>query len=1065
MLPLKRIRELADNPQTYLRGVAAYNAGKITRIVRRSHPFYAEHLAATVAENANLYHETELGLGPNEQVEFKRCDCSTHQRTGGFCKHLVAVLVHKYYADMLGGIPGEQAAATIHSDPAVTHMLDTYILEQDIPAASRYIQLEATLHLSPRGASVGFVLREARPYVVRDIGAFCEAMRRRTTAEYGSQLRFLHTPEQFVPTSRPLLDFLLRHFDEQKTALVENGSAPGVRFLRELSLSEAAVDEFFCLHRDQHVECVCGGESGTYLFTENDPSLTIAAQKTENGYIFTGGVSALLRGVKHLYLLTQGAFFCCSAAYATALTPLLSALRTGHGRVFVSEADLPLFCTTVLSAVKPYILMEGSWPDSEAYPLPEPAVTIYLDAETPSRITARAELTYDGGRVNPYVDKQTDFARNRPLEHRLCHLLQTYFTCFDPENGCLTMQGDDDELFRFLYSGVRELNAFGEVMATDRFRHLSLTEPPHVSVGVRVDNQLLQVDWSMENTAPEELAAILRQYRLKKTYYRLRDGRFLLLKDPQLMALSQMTAGLALSDKELSRGRIQLPAYRALYLSKVAADNPSLPFARDAAFRRIVARLDAFAGEKPKPPASLLPILRDYQTVGFGWLRSLEQLGCGGIMADEMGLGKTLQTITLLLDAKQRGITTPSLVVCPTSLVLNWEQEIRRFAPELSVLAVIGSADQREALLLGYQTTDVVITSYDMLKRDIPLYADKRFTYHILDEAQYIKNPHTQNARAVKAIRSEQRFALTGTPIENRVSELWSIFDFLMPGFLYSYSRFRTQFETPILRDGDDTARRQLRHLVEPFILRRLKKDVLKELPPKTEQVLLVPLNDEQQQLYTANLALARQQVRVPGTNKMAVLALLMRLRQLCCDPTLCYEEYRGGSAKLESCLELVQQGADNGHKILIFSQFTSLLDQLQKRLVKAHVPFYRLDGATPKEQRLARIEAFNRDDTPVFLISLKAGGTGLNLTSADMVIHFDPWWNLAVQEQATDRAHRIGQTRPVQIIKLIAKDTVEERILRMQQQKQDLADALIPVGEGVEGMSAETLRRILEDG
>ncbi|MBP3389308.1 MAG: DEAD/DEAH box helicase [Clostridia bacterium] len=349
--------------------------------------------------------------------------------------------------------------------------------------------------------------------------------------------------------------------------------------------------------------------------------------------------------------------------------------------------------------------------------------------------------------------------------------------------------------------------------------------------------------------------------------------------------------------------------------------------------------------------------------------------------------------------------------------------------------------------------------------RDIPLYADKRFTYHILDEAQYIKNPHTQNARAVKAIRSEQRFALTGTPIENRVSELWSIFDFLMPGFLYSYSRFRTQFETPILRDGDDTARRQLRHLVEPFILRRLKKDVLKELPPKTEQVLLVPLNDEQQQLYTANLALARQQVRVPGTNKMAVLALLMRLRQLCCDPTLCYEEYRGGSAKLESCLELVQQGADNGHKILIFSQFTSLLDQLQKRLVKAHVPFYRLDGATPKEQRLARIEAFNRDDTPVFLISLKAGGTGLNLTSADMVIHFDPWWNLAVQEQATDRAHRIGQTRPVQIIKLIAKDTVEERILRMQQQKQDLADALIPVGEGVEGMSAETLRRILEDG
>ncbi|MBQ8752681.1 MAG: DEAD/DEAH box helicase, partial [Clostridia bacterium] len=470
-------------------------------------------------------------------------------------------------------------------------------------------------------------------------------------------------------------------------------------------------------------------------------------------------------------------------------------------------------------------------------------------------------------------------------------------------------------------------------------------------------------------------------------------------------------------------------------------------------------------GDTPQPPASLRSVLRDSQTVGFGWLKALERIGCGGIMADEMGLGKTLQTIALLLDAKEQGNSTPSLVVCPTSLVLNWESEIRRFAPDLSVLSIIGSAEQREELLHSCGRYDVILTSYDMLKRDVALYAGRRFAYHILDEAQYIKNPHTQNARAVKAIASNQRFALTGTPIENRISELWSIFDFLMPGFLYSYSRFRSQFESPILRDGDDVAREQLRRLVEPFILRRLKQDVLQELPPKTEQVLLVPLNEEQRQLYAANLAQARQQVQIPGTNKMAVLALLTRLRQLCCDPALCYEDYRGGSAKLDSCMELLRQGVENGHKILVFSQFTSLLDLLQKQLSREHMRFYRLDGSTPKEQRATSIEAFNRDDTPVFLISLKAGGTGLNLVGADTVIHFDPWWNLAAQEQATDRAHRIGQTRPVQVIKLIAKDTVEERILQLQERKQGLADALIPTGEGLAGMTAEELRALLEQG
>lgn len=1064
MLPLKRISELAGNHPVYLRGVAAYNAGRVTHISRQTHPFYAEYITATVKESPTLSHEIELGIGPEEQVEYKRCDCSTHQRTGGFCKHLVAVLVHKYYADMLGGLPEPKIDTTV-SDPAVAQMLDAFVRRQDVNTPSRQVRLEPTLHLHPRRTSLSFVLRDNRSYVLRDIGAFCESVRHRSTAEYGSQLRFCHEPEQFHPDSRPLLSFLLQHFEEQRTALEENGSTPGARFLRELPLSGSALDEFFDLFPGERVECAIGGENGLCRFVEADPTITVHASKDDKGYSFTSERLQLVRGDAHIYLLFGDRFCRCSPPYTAAMTELFTALQAGRGRLFVSNVDLPLFCAAVCEVVAPYIRFEGTWPKPDEHPQPKPVVTIFLDAESPSRITARTELDYNGVKVNPYTEEFSDFPRNRPLERRLSNLLQTYFSSFDPENGCLTMQGEDEELFRFLMNGVRELNELGQVMVTDRFRHITPIEPPKVSVGVRVENHLLQVDWSMTDTSSSELAAILRQYRLKKTYYRLKDGRFLLLRDPELSALSQLTAGLALTDKELARGQIQLPAYRALYLDKVAANNPSLTFARDAVFRRMCDRFDAFAGDLPQPPVSLRPVLRDYQSVGFGWLKALERIDCSGIIADEMGLGKTLQAIALLLDVKERGNTVPSLVVCPTSLVLNWESEIRRFAPTLSVLTIIGSAEQRETLLRTCGHHDVVLTSYDMLKRDLALYTGRQFAYHILDEAQYIKNPHTQNARAVKAITAKRRLALTGTPIENHISELWSIFDFLMPGFLYSYSRFRSQFESPILRDGDDVAREQLRRLVEPFILRRLKRDVLQELPPKTEHVLLVPLNEEQQQLYTANLAQARQQVQIPGTNKMAVLALLMRLRQLCCDPALCYENYRGGSAKLDSCMELLRQGMENGHKLLVFSQFTSLLDLLQKQLVRAHIRFYRLDGSTPKEQRAASIEAFNKDDTPVFLISLKAGGTGLNLVGADTVIHFDPWWNLAAQEQATDRAHRIGQTRPVQVIKLIAKDTVEERILQLQQRKQGLAEALIPTGEGLASMTAKELRALLEQG
>lgn len=1063
MLSLKRIGELADNRQTYLRGVSAYNAGKIEEISRRPQRYYREFIEAVVRENATLTHAVEVGLDDTDSVIYKSCDCSTFCRTGGVCKHMVAVLTHKYYADMLGGIPEQSTDLPTQNDTAVSEMLANYI-QRRLPSESRrHIRLEPILHVAPHRLSLTFVLRDGRTFPLRDLKAFCQAVINAETAEYGNQLRFSHKRSQFHKDSLPVLDFLLRHISQQQAFLQENGTASPSRPSRELPLSAEAAKEFFRLFSGHSTESNYQTRMGSCEYLDGNPLLSLKCARSEKGYSFTLESDVCFCTDTLLYLPDGGRLYRCTDDYTVALSPFWKALEQGHGILTINETDMPIFCAAVLPDLRRHTLLVGEIPNAEDYPLPTPSITLFLDCDSLNTVFAHPELDYNGVKVNPYTEASKAIVRNPLIEQELFALLNAYFPAYDPQNDRLVLQGDDDMLFLLLSEGIERLRSVADIMISDAFRHISPQRLPTVNVGVQFDGErLLQLDWHADGLSDEDIHNILQRYRLKKKYYRLTDGRFLLLQDENWLAFSRLSAGLALNEKEVLRGQVQLPAYRALYLERFADSEPNLLFSRSATFKRLVDGFEtAFAFESPVP-ASLSSVLRDYQVTGFRWLKALEQLGCGGIMADEMGLGKTIETIALFADAKAR-TSAPSLVVCPTSLVLNWESEIRRFAPGISVLPIIGSAEQRANLITQIPKYDVIITSYDILKRDIALYTPYVFHYHIIDEAQYIKNPRTQAARAVRAIRSKQRFALTGTPIENRISELWSIFDFLMPGFLYSYTRYKTHFETPIMREDDETALEQLRRLVEPFVLRRLKKDVLHELPPKTEQTMLVSLDEQQKELYTANLAQARREAAVDGTSKMQILALLMRLRQICCSPALCYEDYRENSAKIDSCMECVRQGVEGGHKILIFSQFTSLLDLLEPCLRQESIGFYRLDGTTSKEQRQQLVQRFNNDSTPVFLLSLKAGGTGLNLSGADIVIHFDPWWNPAVQEQATDRAHRIGQIRTVQVIKLVAKDTIEERIMHLQQRKQDLSDSLIQTGEGLSSLSTEQLRALLE--
>ena len=503
---------------------------------------------------------------------------------------------------------------------------------------------------------------------------------------------------------------------------------------------------------------------------------------------------------------------------------------------------------------------------------------------------------------------------------------------------------------------------------------------------------------------------------------------------------------------------------RAMYLESALEGRENISLHAPKEIEDWTQRMRQAQSTRVQQPAGLNAQLRSYQLEGLSWLCALCGAGFNGILADDMGLGKTIQALSLLLWEQEQGRDVHALVVCPASLQLNWLAEAKKFAPGLASASLMGSAKERAEIIKAEKRPNLLITSYDQLRRDVQVYQGVAFTHVLLDEAQNIKNAASQAARAVKTIQSEHRFAMTGTPIENRLSELWSIFDFLMPGYLGSYKKFKDRFEAPVVRDADEKARTTLHMMVAPFILRRMKKDVLTDLPEKVETVMSSEMTAEQRRIYTAYVSRLQADGKslLDSRDRMKMLAELTRLRQLCCDPRLCLEDYTGGSGKLMQLMEIVRDALEADHRILLFSQFTTMLDLIGEALDNEGVAYYMLTGDTDKEERMELVQQFNEGGADVFLISLKAGGTGLNLTGADVVIHYDPWWNVSAQNQATDRAYRIGQTKGVQVIRLIASDTVEEHILNIQERKKTLSDGVLLGEENFFTMDADMLKEVL---
>ncbi|MBT1175065.1 SNF2 helicase associated domain-containing protein [Bifidobacterium sp. LC6] len=654
--------------------------------------------------------------------------------------------------------------------------------------------------------------------------------------------------------------------------------------------------------------------------------------------------------------------------------------------------------------------------------------------------------------------------------------------------GAATIDRDNtQQIVRLFDEGLRALHEVGSVFTTPAFDRLVAPKAPSVKVGLSVKGNLVEISPIADEVPPNEVGALLASYRRKQRFHQLKDGTLVRLDGADLSTLDKLASDLDLSEKQLDSGSIELPGNQAFLLDGELPDDGS-DVVKDASFTQYIDDLAVIDPTSYEVPDSLKNILRPYQADGFRWLSTLCDKGFGGILADEMGLGKSVQLIALILSRYQRAARTetaeplkPSLIVCPASLVYNWAAEFAKFAPSFNAVVVAGTkTERRNAIARAFHADEptVLITSYDLLRRDVEEYtADdsgsieqgsdtdgkRHCSIMALDEAQYIKNHTTKIAKAVKSVAADHRFALTGTPIENRLSELWSIFDFLMPGLLGSYKRFRERYELPIAnaRAADSTTAEgraaaevnpeaarvahRLQALVGVFIKRRLKRQVLTDLPDKLENTLTVQLEGEQRKLYAAHEQRLRMQLEHSeeadfNTSKIRILAELTRLRQICCDPRLVYADAKDQSAKLAAIAELVETCVNEGKKALIFSQFTSFLELIAARFDEQGLRYYTITGSTPKKQRLALVDRFNADDTPAFLISLKAGNTGLNLTGASVVIHADPWWNAAAQNQATDRAHRIGQTEDVNVYQVVAKDTIEERILELQHTKSELA-------------------------
>ena len=1053
-------------------------------------------------------YRTHISVEDGEIIDVT-CECPDYQSRYAACKHIVATMMefatNSHYERLIRGLDNINPNKMLRSDlkyRSFKQIVNEFYAEemQEIEEEKEQESNIEKVRLEPKliydrysnNLRVEFKIGNQRMYKLKNLTEFYDRMMNGEKYKYGNKLEFIHKKEMFEENQQQMLEFILKH--SEIIRFVNSNSNSNYRYYGKamndgyIILNNSGLDELFDILKGEQISFQKEYKDEKIELIDKNPELHFVMKKKgkeEYKIVLNKDIDIMrdveiLKGKDYKYILLDNKLYRCNKKYEQTTIKLLKMLKNNYLTELVfGKEQLPELFSVILLKLKDSIEFEGiDEQQIEQYKPKKLGVKLFLDFDENDYILADTKFCYGEEEFNPLQQKiEIKYPRDVVSENRALNLFRKTGFMYYAQKECFILP-EEEKIYNFLTNDINEYMQRFEVMVTDNFKAKEIKQPKIGSLGVKVENNLLTIDLANLNIDVKELEEIMAKYELKKKYHKLKDGSFVNLEEnPDIEFIDKLMTGMDISYKDLEKGNIKLPVNRSLYLNQLLKTVKNTQIDKNSEYKKLINGLDKQNGEDDiEIPSSLENILRYYQKTGYKWLKTLDNYKFGGILADDMGLGKTIQMLSIIAgyveensDSEKRA----SIVICPSSLTLNWQNESQKFTNKLKTLVIRGNAQERKSQIEKMGEYDLVITSYDLLKRDIETYKENKyqFRFAITDEAQYLKNSNTQNAKAVKEILADTKYALTGTPIENSLAELWSIFDYIMPGYLFGYKKFKTEYEMPIVKENNQNAMKKLKMLIEPFVLRRTKKEVLTELPEKTITVLNNQMKDEQEKIYLNYLAQAKQDlaetINLRGFEKshIQVLAALTRLRQICCHPSLFIKDYQEGSSKLEQCIEIIKDATEAGHKILLFSGYTSMFELIQKELEKNDITYFKLTGSTKVDERIRMVDEFNENkDIKVFLISLKAGGIGLNLTGADMVIHYDPWWNASAENQATDRAYRIGQKNNVQVYKLITKNSIEEKIYDLQQKKSELIDNVLDTKTSfISKFSKEDIMKLFE--
>lgn len=1049
------------------------------RVIERGRDYLKENrvLSAVPDVDNQVWHAEVLGselyridLDATAKEE-DYCQCP-YWEEHHFCKHTVAVELYLRQKGLTRQIKGEVAKDPATFSPSEMFSKGFYRLQEEQQQLAMILPLEIQCQidsiptnpyrkeLDVLGVSLKVGAKDGRKYVIKNIYKFLQVYQEGKLYSGIKQGNYYLHAKAFTPEANDLLTHLLKIAQTQQllgqVGVQVNGQLDKKYLLLPVHEGKELVEQM------QKVDFLFQDENVRYtqlVFTEDNIPLAFSLEKKGEDYELTQESTFQKIYQAYQWGIIEGKIYELSAdAMEVYLTTLQLMKRLETPRIQYPKKELSLLFRQVF----PFLRKIGEVkiaPDVYDAISEEPLEIIFYFRRKQGNIDVRIDYRY--GEIvfssHPAYEHLPENApevlRDYQGEKRVIQLLEQFKFNQGTQGGWQKEIPKGASLYQFFTHEVPVFRQLGKVHLGKKLKELYLDGKDFEPViEVKQEDSWLNVSFDISGIDAQEVQEVLRSLLRQDAFYTLKDGKVLSLMDDQFQETSRMLQQLRQQLRSDS-ATFDVPLYQGLQLQEQLGEKAHFSHS----FEELTKHLTNPTSFEAPLPKNIHAELRAYQVQGFRWLKMLSHYHFGGILADEMGLGKTLQTITFLLSEKETNGAIKTLIVTPASLTYNWQQELKRFAPDLSSIVVHGTKEERESILMGDQ--DIFITSYTSLRQDVEIYQELSFDYLILDEAQMVKNSYTKTAQALQSLMIPRKFALSGTPIENNLDELWGLFQLIMPGFFPSRQKYRELTAEEIAR------------MVQPFVLRRDKKSVLKDLPEKIERNYYSGLTEEQKKVYLAYLQQMREEVTDMDSatfrkSRISILAGLTRLRQICCDPHLFIEDYEGTSGKLEQVKDLIETAITNKRRILLFSQFTGMLTILEEALAKMGISTFYLRGSTPPKERVEMVDAFNAGEKEVFLISLKAGGTGLNLTGADTVILYDLWWNPAVEEQAAGRAHRMGQKKVVEVWRMIAEGTIEERMEALQQEKRELFQKVIQGNETqLQQLTEEDIRLILSIG